>query len=329
MSEYQRILSYLYRYENGNKKECKGFIKAEQRNGSLKITIQMEGEHLMEDMPLMLCFYRQDGEEWKLHVLDQLPAGKEEEVLTYPLAILPEGTELTQMNGVLLYYQETLYYGSVWIGEEIPMESLRSQLEKPTTSEEMEPEKEEGKAEPEMVPEERLEPDHELESESESEPETEMEAETGPEPESEPESEPEVEAEVESALKEYKIEEEPSSVDCLEALRTQAPAAEHIFHPAFYEGYQITPRQLPLFCEEAETLAKNQFLLKGCEKYHHLLAGKVRYEGRARYCVGVPGIYENREKYMAELYQFPIFLALTENRVKTGGPGYWLHLLPI
>ena len=39
------------------------------------------------------------------------------------------------------------------------------------------------------------------------------------------------------------------------------------------------------------------------------------------------GIYENREKYMAELYQFPIFLSLTENRMKTGNFGYWLYLL--
>ena len=31
---------------------------------------------------------------------------------------------------------------------------------------------------------------------------------------------------------------------------------------------------------------------------------------------------------MAEIYQFPVFLALAENRIKTGGFGYWLHLLP-
>ena len=36
MADYQRILSYLYRYEKAEKKECFGFVKAEQKSGSLK-----------------------------------------------------------------------------------------------------------------------------------------------------------------------------------------------------------------------------------------------------------------------------------------------------
>ena len=78
---------------------------------------------------------------------------------------------------------------------------------------------------------------------------------------------------------------------------------------------------------EAKDLSDNQVLAKGYAIDHHLLAGKVIYAGEERYCVGVPGIYENRERYMAQLYQFPVFLSLTENRIKTGGFGYWLHLL--
>lgn len=38
MADYQRILSYLYRYEKAEKKECFGFVKAEQKSGSLKLT---------------------------------------------------------------------------------------------------------------------------------------------------------------------------------------------------------------------------------------------------------------------------------------------------
>ena len=42
MADYQRILSYLYRYEKAEKKECFGFVKAEQKSGSLKLTIQID-----------------------------------------------------------------------------------------------------------------------------------------------------------------------------------------------------------------------------------------------------------------------------------------------
>ena len=107
----------------------------------------------------------------------------------------------------------------------------------------------------------------------------------------------------------------------------QDPPVDNIFNTAFYEGYKVSIAKLKKLGEEARQLADNQFLLKGYERYKHLLMGKVRYAGEKRYCVGVPGIYENREKYMAELYQFPIFLSLTENRMKTGNFGYWLYLL--
>ena len=107
----------------------------------------------------------------------------------------------------------------------------------------------------------------------------------------------------------------------------EKPIVNNIFNTAFYEGCKISTAQLEQFGEEADSLKSNQFLLKGYERYKHLLAGKVRYAGEERYCIGVPGIYENREKYMADIYQFPVFLSLTENRMKTGSFGYWLYLL--
>ena len=131
-----------------------------------------------------------------------------------------------------------------------------------------------------------------------------------------------------------KVETEPeatSIVDNFEKMwinfmKEKSPV-DNIFNTAFYEGYRILTEDLAQVGEEASVLKSNQFLLKGYERYHHILAGKVRYAGKQRYCIGVPGIYENREKYMAEIYQFPVFLSLTENRMKTGSFGYWLYLL--
>ena len=57
MADYQRILSYLYRYEKSEKKECLGFIKAEQKSAILKLTIQINDERLLHGMELKLCFY--------------------------------------------------------------------------------------------------------------------------------------------------------------------------------------------------------------------------------------------------------------------------------
>ena len=442
MADYQRILSYLYRYEKAEKKECFGFVKAEQKSGSLKLTIQIDDERLLQGMELKLCFYERQGESWQVWQLDTLIAQehKEEMHLTYPAAMLPAGFRIKGQSGVLLYYQDAFYYGSVWIGEEIPTETLdplrwhkivnsakdKSQMqeiksgkditdkisEKQTETEKILPDKmsEKQKVSTRNITDEMLQeqqesegnileekgqintesfeekdfqkraenkienikseenlPDSEndiahsnntnieesvkikefsedgIESKNKSELELKSELKTDSEIESKSELKTDAEMESKSELKidseiepQIKIEAETepeaaSVVDNFEKMWINSmkknPPVDNIFNTAFYEGCRISTADLAQFGEEASVLKSNQFLLKGYGRYHHILAGKVRYAGEERYCIGVPGIYENREKYMAEIYQFPVFLSLTENRMKTGSFGYWLYLL--
>ena len=442
MADYQRILSYLYRYEKAEKKECFGFVKAEQKSGSLKLTIQIDDERLLQGMELKLCFYERQGESWQVWQLDTLitQEHKEEIHLTYPAAMLPAGFRIKGQSGVLLYYQDAFYYGSVWIGEEIPTETLeplrwhkivnsakdKSQMqenksgkdiagkisEKQTETEKILPDKmsEKQKVSTRNITDEMLQeqqeseenilekkgqintesfeekdfqkraenkienikseenlPDSEndiahsnntnieesvkikefsedgIESKNKSELELKSELKTDAEIESKSElktdaemvskSELKIDSEIEPQIK-IEAETEPeatSVVDNFEKMWINAmkknPSVDNIFNTAFYEGCRISTADLAQFGEEASVLKSNQFLLKGYGRYHHILAGKVRYAGEERYCIGVPGIYENREKYMAEIYQFPVFLSLTENRMKTGSFGYWLYLL--
>ena len=442
MADYQRILSYLYRYEKAEKKECFGFVKAEQKSGSLKLTIQIDDERLLQGMELKLCFYERQGESWQVWQLDTLitQEHKEEIHLTYPAAMLPAGFRIKGQSGVLLYYQDAFYYGSVWIGEEIPTETLeplrwhkivnsakdKSQMqenksgkdiagkisEKQTETEKILPDKmsEKQKVSTRNITDEMLQeqqeseenilekkgqintesfeekdfqkraenkienikseenlPDSEndiahsnntnieesvkikefsedgIESKNKSELEQKSELKTDSELESKTELKTDAEMESKTELKidseiepQIKIEAETepeatSVVDNFEKMWINAmkknPSVDNIFNTAFYEGCRISTADLAQFGEEASVLKSNQFLLKGYGRYNHILAGKVRYAGEERYCIGVPGIYENREKYMAEIYQFPVFLSLTENRMKTGSFGYWLYLL--
>ena len=454
MADYQRILSYLYRYEKAEKKECFGFVKAEQKSGSLKLTIQIDDERLLQGMELKLCFYERQGESWQVWQLDTLitQEHKEEIHLTYPAAMLPAGFRIKGQSGVLLYYQDAFYYGSVWIGEEIPTETLeplrwhkivnsakdKSQMqenksgkdiagkisEKQTETEKILPDKMsekqkvstrnitdemlqeqqeseenilekkgqintesfeekdfqkraenkienikseenlpdsendiahsnntnieesvkikefsedgiESKNKSELEQKSELKTDSELESKTELKTDSELESKTELKTDAEMESKTElkIDSEIDPQIK-IEAETEPeatSVVDNFEKMWINAmkknPSVDNIFNTAFYEGCRISTADLAQFGEEASVLKSNQFLLKGYGRYHHILAGKVRYAGEERYCIGVPGIYENREKYMAEIYQFPVFLSLTENRMKTGSFGYWLYLL--
>ena len=430
MADYQRILSYLYRYEKAEKKECFGFVKAEQKSGSLKLTIQIDDERLLQGMELKLCFYERQGESWQVWQLDTLitQEHKEEIHLTYPAAMLPAGFRIKGQSGVLLYYQDAFYYGSVWIGEEIPAETLeplrwhkivnsakdKSQMqenksgkdiagkisEKQTETEKILPDKmsEKQKVSTRNITDEMLQEQQESEEnilekkgqintesfeekdfqkraenkienikseenlpdsendiahsnntnieesvkikefsedgiESKNKSELELKSELKTDAEMESKSELKIDSEIEPQIK-IEAETEPeatSVVDNFEKMWINAmkknTSVDNIFNTAFYEGCRISTADLAQFGEEASVLKSNQFLLKGYGRYHHILAGKVRYAGEERYCIGVPGIYENREKYMAEIYQFPVFLSLTENRMKTGSFGYWLYLL--
>ena len=430
MADYQRILSYLYRYEKAEKKECFGFVKAEQKSGSLKLTIQIDDARLLQGMELKLCFYERQGESWQVWQLATLitQEHKEEIHLTYPAAMLPAGFRIKAQSGVLLYYQDAFYYGSVWIGEEIPTETLeplrwhkivnsakdKSQMqenksgkdiagkisEKQTETEKILPDKmsEKQKVSTRNITDEMLQEQQELEEnilekkgqintesfeekdfqkraenkienikseenlpdsendiahsnntnieesvkikefsedgiESKNKSELELKSELKTDSEIESKSELKIDSEIEPQIK-IEAETEPeatSVVDNFEKMWINAmkknPSVDNIFNTAFYEGCRISTADLAQFGEEASVLKSNQFLLIGYGRYHHILAGKVRYAGEERYCIGVPGIYENREKYMAEIYQFPVFLSLTENRMKTGSFGYWLYLL--
>ena len=131
MAEYYRILSYLYRYDKKKKMDCKGFIKAEQKRNGLKITLQIDDERLLEEIRLALCFYGKEENEkgetrWKMRQLAVLESSRhhEETVLFYPAEELPERFDIRKQYGVILFYQDAFFYGSVWIGDEIPVEAL-------------------------------------------------------------------------------------------------------------------------------------------------------------------------------------------------------------
>ena len=347
MADYQRILSYLYRYEKSEKKECFGFIKAEQKSDTLKLTIQIDDERLLQGVELKLAFYEKQGESWQVWQIDTVitQEHKEELSLLYPANRLPNGFRIKKQSGVLLFYQDSFYYGSVWIGEEIPAEVLEPlqwhKVEDPVKSESET--EEESKAEEAALQEDIEEENEAEETVLQEDVEEENEAEETVLQEDIEESKAEEAAlqedvEEESEAEEISLQEdieesepEEAFVDDFEKMWINSikekPIVNNIFNTAFYEGCKISTAQLEQFGEEADSLKSNQFLLKGYERYKHLLAGKVRYAGEERYCIGVPGIYENREKYMADIYQFPVFLSLTENRMKTGSFGYWLYLL--
>ena len=76
-------------------------------------------------------------------------------------------------------------------------------------------------------------------------------------------------------------------------------------------------------------LGSNSFLTHGYYTYQYLMLGKMRFgDGKRHAVLGVPGVYTNREKYIANMFGFNTFIPIKKtgvrNGVNTGQFGYWI-----
>ena len=86
---------------------------------------------------------------------------------------------------------------------------------------------------------------------------------------------------------------------------------------------KIEPKDIGLLPKELWTLSGNSFLLHGFYCYHHLIFAKMQGAAGPRYILGIPGIFHNREKFMAKMFGFESFKSIRRRDVRQGDFGYW------
>lgn len=78
------------------------------------------------------------------------------------------------------------------------------------------------------------------------------------------------------------------------------------------EYLALGPSDFVIFPSAYYKLVNNSFLLHGYHNYEHLLLGRIEKKGEACYYVGVPGNYYDREKQVAVMFGFESFECKTE-----------------
>ena len=73
MSDYRRLISYIYSYENGVKTRNSGFAKVEARDGECKISISLKITGVLkneaeDDTLEAFMFTRKDGKVYKTNI---------------------------------------------------------------------------------------------------------------------------------------------------------------------------------------------------------------------------------------------------------------------
>ena len=92
----------------------------------------------------------------------------------------------------------------------------------------------------------------------------------------------------------------------------------------FYDCIEVTPQMLSRLPLKDKEIINNSFLIHGYYNFHHLLFGRVcDNENNTNYFIGVPGMYCNRERYMASMFGFSNFTKSHRSDYNNPYFGYW------
>ena len=76
----------------------------------------------------------------------------------------------------------------------------------------------------------------------------------------------------------------------------------------FYDCIEVSPEKLKCLNQNEIDIAGNSFLLHGYYNFRHILFGRVRDNlDNTKYFIGVPGMYCNRERYIASMLGYIFF----------------------
>ena len=92
-----------------------------------------------------------------------------------------------------------------------------------------------------------------------------------------------------------------------------------------FDCVRISPKDIGKLDIGNWKLGSNSFLTHGYYTYKYLMLGRMRFDdGNKRAVLGVPGVYSNREKYLANMFGFNTFIPVKKIGQKTGQFGYWI-----
>ncbi len=86
---------------------------------------------------------------------------------------------------------------------------------------------------------------------------------------------------------------------------------------------KIEPKDIGFLPMSTWVLNSNSFLLHGYYCYRHLIFARINDKYGSRYILGVPGIYHNREQFMARMFGFEQFKSIRKRELRQGDFGYW------
>lgn len=115
-----------------------------------------------------------------------------------------------------------------------------------------------------------------------------------------------------------------TQTDPFEKLFVRADYIDAFDDDYFYDCIEVSPEKLKCLNQNEIDIVGNSFLMHGYYNFRHILFGRVRDNlDNTKYFVGVPGMYCNRERYMASMFGFNNFKKSHRSDYANPYFGYW------
>ena len=294
LSDYQRIVSYLYEYHHGIKGSNVGFAKIEKRQNQLRVYFHVK----TNDQALEYKIYFYHFHEGTMEGIFLDTIRRSDAIIEFKKNY-PVIENFEEMDGFLIYHSNEHFFGSQWKELPIIIRSFKP-LEIPD-------------AKPEIV--ETIEKTEETKETEEIE-ETEEIAETKTSGLSEY-----IEAlQLEKDAKNIRHPDPVKGFDWKEYTTLPMPLS-YSLDPSI----KITLKDLDQIPDLDDNVKANGFLLLNYGNFGHLMLAKDADSGQ-RY-LGIPGIFDNEKAFISRLFGFKTFITVPLKPHKTGNFGYFI--LPI
>jgi hypothetical protein len=363
VADYKRMVSYMYQYENGVKKKNVGFARVEAKDGQCKITLHMQLLGQLDSIFPTYILQRKHSELELIYLGDTLLKNQvmDSKLITEESDIMKSGYPLSDMGGLLLFLNDNIFFATEWDDKPVLVSEVLEAL-KPKNDREPKITLEEELSIPKYkLPRgfktiERLQQPgayymagiSKIDSRSEK-----VELKHGQRSYEEAgdiklagisgdtTQAASIQAtEAFAQVQEMELAEEIKDIGEVsdeinsaseEAVDPQVVASIFEKNPRIYPFEdneilicaKIEPKDIGLLPKELCALSNNSFLIHGYYCYHHLIFAKMKDRSGCRYILGVPGIYHNREMFMAKMFGFDGFKPIRKRELRQGDFGYW------
>ena len=297
LSDYQRIVSYLYEYHHGIKGSNVGFAKIEKRQNQLRVYFHVK----TNDQALEYKIYFYHFHEGTMEGIFLDTIRRNDAIIEFKKNY-PVIENFEEMDGFLIYHSNEHFFGSQWKELPIIIRSFKP-LEIPD-------------AKPEIV--ETIEKTEETKETEEIE-ETEETEETE-----------EIAETKTSGLSEYiealQLEKDAKNIRHPDPVKgfdwKEYPTLPMPLSYSLDPSIKITLKDLDQIPDLDDNVKANGFLLLNYGNFGHLMLAKDADSGQ-RY-LGIPGIFDNEKAFISRLFGFK---TVPLKPHKTGNFGYFI--LPI